>query len=321
MFLKLSSFLLLLVFSSSLFASVNIPLPKDYYLCRDAPILFSKNSIFINAKKKGRAFKNITIFVFYKESFKLRKKFSSMKAIGLHKNKLITLKQDKGQGKEDFVLETWNIKNLEKLASTSIEIPQWKAHTSSSNTILWNDKLLIHENQTIYNINSLDFIYQLRNKSDFHSLNNNAYSTYGRSFFKLNMDSLLLRRIPINEAGSCKALTTYTNKIYTLTKSYNGKISLEERDPKTYKVTDSTQIKHRMRSVELSVSKDFIAVISFNRKQTIDIYDRKTFALTKEIKVNNLKGFGFADEGTFMYTTSIKNMYNKANFVNVKTKS
>ena len=321
MSLKTITIFFILGFFTSVFASINIPLPKNYYLCADSPILFSENSIIINAKKKGRAFKNITIFVFYKESFKLRKKFTSMKAIGLHENKLIILKQENEQNKEDFILETWDIKNLTKIASAPIEIPHWKAHTSSSNTILWNDKLLIHENQTIYNINSLDFIHQLRNKSDFHSLNNSAYSTYGRSFFKLNMDSLLLRRIPINEAGSCKALTTHTNKIYTLTKSYNGKTSLEERDPKTYKVTDSTQIKHRMRSVELSVSKDFIAVISFNRKQTIDIYDRKTFALTKEIKVKNLKGFGFADEGTFMYTTSIKNMYNKANFVRVKTKS
>jgi hypothetical protein len=290
-------------------------------LCADSPILFSENSIIINAKKKGRAFSNITTFVFYKESFKLRKKFSSMKAIGLHENKLIILKQEKEQSKDNFTLETWDIKNLTKIASAPIEIPHWKAHTSSSNTILWHDKLLIHENQTIYDINSLDYIHQLRNKSDFHSFNNNAYSTYGRSFFKLNMDSLLLKRTPINEAGSCKALTTSTNKIYTLTKSYNGETVLQERDPTTYKVTDSTQIKHPIRSVELSISKNFIAVISFNRKQTIDIYDRKTLALTKEIKVKHLKSFGFVDEGTFMYTTSIKNMYNKADFVKVKTKS
>lgn len=275
----------------------------------------------MNAKKKGRSLKKATLFIFDKETFTLKKEFPALKAIGLHNNKLITLKSANTSDKDRYILETWDIKRLQKIASAPIEIPHWKATSTTAETVAWDDKFLLHENQTIYDINSLQAIFHLRNKATFHSINGNAYSSYGRSFYKLNLNSFLMQRQTMDGPGACKALTTHQNKIYTLTKGYNGRNILEERDPESYKVLHSTELGHRFRSVQLSTSHRYIAVISFNRNQIIDIYDRKTLTLQKALTVKNLKSFGFSDEGTFMYTTSIRNMYNKVEFIEMKTKS
>jgi len=317
MFLKLSSLLFLFLFSSTLFATVNIPIPKEYYLCDNNPLFFSDELIFMNAKKKGRSLKKATLFIFDKKTFALKKELPTLKAIGLHNNKLITLKSANSNDKDKYILETWDITHLQKVASEPIEIPHWKATKGTAETVAWEDKFLLHENQTIYDINSLHAVFHLRNKATFHAINGNAYSSYGRSFYRLNLDSFLMQRQTMDGAGACKALTTYQNKIYTLTKGYNGRNILEVRDPQSYKVLHSTELGHRFRSVQLSTSDRYIAVVSFNRNQIIDIYDRKTLTLQKAMTVKNLKSFGFSDEGTFMYTTSIRDMYNKVDIIKI----
>jgi len=300
----------IIFYAVSLSASINLNLPEDYYLDKKSTIYFSKNNIYLNAKKDRTS---IDFFILDKKTLRIKKLVKNHEIIGVYGNRIITLSHIENSSLVE--LKILNIKDLKKINSTKIEVKKQKLTDTSVATILWKNNLLIHANQTVYDVRTLEPLHKIRNKSNFHAIYETAYSSYGRSFYKFNLDTFDLETKPILESTACKSLATYKDKIYTFKKMDDGKNIVQERDSLTYKVLKSVEVKHKVRASQLSITKNHIAVISIGRNNIIDIYNRQSFKLEKVIKVKNLVNYGFYDKDAFIYTTVIKDLYNKADLI------